>query len=87
VVASYYNRKRIRKILHIILIYKLTHAQVWDVDYFRTDHIDSRTAAGLVDPDGTIDGRHAGTVGLTSACPAQGAPAADGVTRGQTLGA
>ena len=41
----------------------------------------------MADPDGTVDGSHARTVGLPSAHSPQGTPAADGVTRGQTLGA
>ena len=41
----------------------------------------------MADPDGTIDGSHARAVGLTSAYSPQGTPAADRVTRGQTLGA
>ena len=41
----------------------------------------------MTDPDGTIDGSHAWTVSLPSAHSPQGTPAADGVTRGQTLGA
>ena len=41
----------------------------------------------MTDPDGTIDGSHTGTVGPPSAHSPQGTPAADGVTRGQTLGA
>ena len=39
----------------------------------------------MTDPDGTIDGSHARTVSLPSAHSPQGTPAADGVTRGQTL--
>ena len=39
----------------------------------------------MTDPDGTIDGSHAQAVGLPSAHSPQGTPAADGVTRGQTL--
>ena len=68
-------------------IYSQTYTQVWDVNYFRTDRINSRTAADLTDPYGTIDWSHTGTVGLPGAHPPQGTPATDGVTRGQTLGA
>ena len=62
-----------------------THAKVWNVDYFWTDCFNGRTCASLVDPDGGSDWCHVGTVGLTSTHSIQRAPAADGVTRGQTL--
>ena len=64
-----------------------THTQIWDVDYFRTDCCNGRAASNMVDPDGSSERCYAGTVtvGLTSTCSTQRAPAADGVTRGQTL--
>ena len=71
----------------IILMILQTYTQVRDVDYLRTDCIDGRTAADLADPDGTSDGSHTRAVGLPCARSPQGTPAADGVTRGQTLGA